>query len=174
MEIKTVTFEDKQNLNTNPEIARINKVTDEDINELKDVVNTNANNIGDLEQLQTTDKNSLVGAVNEITRNILWENSSIGNMPSGTQINLNSSDYDFIIWVFSTSVTGSTNNMSTGCLKGNNCVLIGATASTNISVRRQLNYVNDTQYQAQDGYGNSSVDNNNAIPVMAIGVKLVN
>lgn len=64
MAIKTVTFEDKQNLNTNPDIARINKVIDEDINELKDVANTNANNIGDLSSLQ--DFSSLVEAINSL------------------------------------------------------------------------------------------------------------
>ena len=70
MAIKTVTFEDKKNLNTNPEIAKINKVTDEDINELKDVGNTNANNVGDLEQLQTTDKTSLVNAINDVNNSV--------------------------------------------------------------------------------------------------------
>lgn len=66
MALNLVTFDDKQNLNNNPDIARINKVIDEDINELKNIVNTNANNIGDLEQLNTTDKSTLVNAINEV------------------------------------------------------------------------------------------------------------
>ena len=68
MAIKTVTFDDKQNLNTNSGIARINKVIDDDINQLKDVANTNANNIGNLENLNTTDKSSLVNAINELVK----------------------------------------------------------------------------------------------------------
>lgn len=39
MALNLVTFEDKQNLNTKPEIARINKVTDDDINQLKNAIN---------------------------------------------------------------------------------------------------------------------------------------
>ena len=70
MAIKTVTFEDKKNLNTNLDIARINKVTDEDINELKDVENTNANNVWDLTTLNTTDKTSLVNAINEVNNSV--------------------------------------------------------------------------------------------------------
>lgn len=77
-----------------------------------------------------------------------------------------------ITWVFSTSVGGSNNNLISANLKGNNCILNGATASSNISVRRQLTYVDDTTYKAENGYGNLGVDDNNAIPVMAIGFTL--
>ena len=64
MAIELVQFEDKQNINEKPELPRINKVIDADINELKDVANTNANNVGNLENLNTTDKESLVEAIN--------------------------------------------------------------------------------------------------------------
>lgn len=64
MAIKLVTFQDKANLNTNPQIPEINKVIDSNMNELKGVANTNANNIGNLENLNTTDKESLVEAIN--------------------------------------------------------------------------------------------------------------
>ena len=46
MAIKLVQFEDKENINTNPDLPRINKVTNEDINELKDTINNNANELG--------------------------------------------------------------------------------------------------------------------------------
>lgn len=39
MALNLVTFDDKKNLNTNPDIPRINKVIDEDINELKKNLN---------------------------------------------------------------------------------------------------------------------------------------
>lgn len=64
MAIELVQFEDKQNINEKPELPRINKVIDADMNELKDVANTNANNVGNLENLNTTDKESLVEAIN--------------------------------------------------------------------------------------------------------------
>lgn len=77
MAIKTVTFDDKQNLNTNSDIARINKVIDDDINQLKDVANTNANNIGNLEELSTTDKSSLVNAINNLTYNLVTNGGAV-------------------------------------------------------------------------------------------------
>lgn len=64
MAIKVVEFQDKINLNTNPQIPEINKVVDSNMNELKDVANTNANNVGDLESLKATNKASLVNAIN--------------------------------------------------------------------------------------------------------------
>lgn len=39
MALNLVTFKDKQNLNTKPEIARINKVIDDDINQIKKALN---------------------------------------------------------------------------------------------------------------------------------------
>lgn len=39
MALNLVTFDDKKNLNNNPEIPRINKVIDDDINQLKKAIN---------------------------------------------------------------------------------------------------------------------------------------
>ena len=67
-----ITYEDKEFLNKNEEIADNRKVNDTDLNEIKQVVNTNDDNIGDLSNLNTTDKSSIVGAINEIKKkNIL-------------------------------------------------------------------------------------------------------
>lgn len=78
MAIKLVQFQDKENLNTNPQLPEINKVIDSNMNELKDVANTNANNIGDLEILNTTDKSSIVNAINELAKPpVLVRNKSI-------------------------------------------------------------------------------------------------
>lgn len=98
MAIKTVTFEDKQNLNTNPDIARINKVIDEDINELKDVANTNANNVGDMEQLNVPYDN-VVSALNGIAEIVTNDN--------GTAIK-----YDNGIMICYGSVSGTSTNSS--------------------------------------------------------------
>lgn len=78
MAIKLVQFQDKANINANPDLPEINKVIDSNMNELKDVANTNANNIGDLENLNTADKSSLVNAINELTKPpILVRNKSV-------------------------------------------------------------------------------------------------
>lgn len=64
-----ITFEDKVALNVNPDIADVNKVNDSDMNEIKNVVNTNDDNAGLLSNLNTTDKSSMVNAINEVNDN---------------------------------------------------------------------------------------------------------
>lgn len=71
-----ITFEDKVALNVNSDIADVNKVNDSDMNEIKNVVNTNDDNttnnsnaIGNLSSLNTADKNNLVSAINEVNDN---------------------------------------------------------------------------------------------------------
>lgn len=66
MALSKITYDTKVALNPQPSVADVNKVTDDDMNEIKLVVNTNADKIGDLADLDTTDKSSVVGAINEI------------------------------------------------------------------------------------------------------------
>ena len=102
---------------------------------------------------------------------ILWENTSKTSMYEGTEINLSSNDYDMLFWIFSTSVSGIQNNCLSACMKGNNCILYASTISSNIQVRRQLNYVSDTKYTVSAGYAPGGEDYNNAIPLYCIGIK---
>lgn len=64
-----ITYTNKVALNENPEIALINKVTDDDMNEIKSVVNTNDDNVGDITTLTTATKTSTVAAINELNSN---------------------------------------------------------------------------------------------------------
>lgn len=66
MSINKITYTDKQQLNANSSIQDINKVKATDMNEIKSVVNDNADLQGDLTNLETTEQSSLVGAINEI------------------------------------------------------------------------------------------------------------
>lgn len=68
-----ITYENKVALNVNSDIADVNKCNATDLNEIKNVVNTNDDNttnnsnaIGNLSSLNTTNKNNLVSAINEI------------------------------------------------------------------------------------------------------------
>lgn len=70
MSINTITYTDKQQLNANPSVADINKVQATDMNEIKSVVNDNATLMGDLTELPTTDKTSIVNSISEINTNI--------------------------------------------------------------------------------------------------------
>lgn len=77
MAIKLVQFQDKVNINANPDLPEINKVIDSNMNEMKYVANTNANNIGDLEKLSTIDKGSLVNAINNLAYNLVTNGPAI-------------------------------------------------------------------------------------------------
>ena len=74
-----ITYEDKEFLNKNENIADKNKVNDTDLNEIKEVVNGNDDNIGDLSDLNTSDKSSLVNAINYTLPTILYENANGSN-----------------------------------------------------------------------------------------------
>lgn len=70
-----ITYTNKVALNENPEIADINKVTDDDMNEIKQVVNDNYNNTIQISDTEPTDSDNKIwidtgevgSAVSEIT-----------------------------------------------------------------------------------------------------------
>lgn len=98
MAIVTINYANKSDVNTSSTPAA-NKVAATDMNEIKSVVNTNANLQGDLANLNTTDKSSIVAAINELKDRkptVLWTNPSPNNNFSSSQITLSSGDYDFL------------------------------------------------------------------------------
>ena len=100
-----ITYENKEFLNKNESIADKNKVNDTDLNEIKEVVNGNDDKIGDLSDLNTTNKDSLVSAINELLPVVLYENEV------GTSDNFTLSDsvanYKYIeVYVKQESYTG--------------------------------------------------------------------
>ena len=110
----------------------------------------------------------------EPQKKVLWENSSPSSeMPADTLIDLSSDEYDEILWFFryNTSEANSILQMSVSSLKGNGVILQGIGYSTNNTIRRILDYVNDTQYNARIGKMNTTDDTSVAIPVVAIGIK---
>lgn len=86
MAVQTITYDNKVALNVNPDIADVNKVTDNDMNEIKSVVNNNANNIGDLSNLTTPTTTNLVGAINSIVESGSNTNGTYIKYADGTMI----------------------------------------------------------------------------------------
>ncbi len=85
-----ITYADKTALNTNPQIADVNKVNDSDLNEIKSVVNDNDTNVGDLSTLNTTDKSSIVNAINELLPTVLYStNKEFTEIANNVIITLN-------------------------------------------------------------------------------------
>lgn len=72
-----ITYDNKTTLNPQPSIARINKVTDDDMNEIKSVVNTNYGEVGDITTLTTTNKSSVVSAVNELKSGEIYSTTEV-------------------------------------------------------------------------------------------------
>ena len=89
-----ITYEDKEFLNKNESIADKNKVNDTDLNQIKEVVNGNDDKIGNLSDLNTADKSSIVNSVNSLEPVILYNNESGTN--SNFSLNDDVSNYKYI------------------------------------------------------------------------------
>jgi hypothetical protein len=120
-----ITFADKVTLNPQPSVARENKVTDDDMNEIKSVIN---NKVGDVDNLDTT-SNTIVGAINELvdkfTPVVLYDDST-GTTSSITDLNGDVSNYSYLEIFY--SYNGS--RQSTKII-GNKASLIVHTTSNN-------------------------------------------
>lgn len=64
-----ITYEDKESKLIDESVPNKNKVRAEDMNEIKNVVNSLDTSIGDISNLKTIDKSNLVNAINEIYEN---------------------------------------------------------------------------------------------------------
>lgn len=75
-----ITYENKVKINDNPSIPNINKVTDDDMNEIKDVVNENYDELSELKQTTVySTEEHVVGMWGDKT---LYEKTIIGNLGS--------------------------------------------------------------------------------------------
>lgn len=95
-----ITYNNKVNLDTNADVPRINKVIDEDLNEIKNVVNENDDNVGNLSDLDTTDKSNIVKSINEInSKSMQVTELYVGSVNSTTTVTLNDNynNYDMIV-----------------------------------------------------------------------------
>lgn len=104
-----ITYANKSDINTTATPAT-NKVTSADMNEIKSVVNTNANLMGDLANLNTTDKSNLVGAINEIntvtTGSATVNSTYISSFESNTWERIGK----VVVYHFTLTVTGTWDN----------------------------------------------------------------
>ena len=102
---------------------------------------------------------------------ILWTNSNPSNaMGANVQINLSSSDYDALLWIFAYSTT-TNNGVSAICLKGQNVHATTMGYSNPTLVRRTINYVSNTLYTTNIAKFGDSDSNTQLIPVSVIGIK---
>lgn len=74
-----ITYADKETLYINADVPANKKTQSSDMNEIKQVVNENDNKVGDLNDLNTTDKTSIVNAINEIGTDYIIDSGSNSN-----------------------------------------------------------------------------------------------
>lgn len=72
-----ITYANKSYLNQNASVPASNKIQDVDMNEIKTVVNTNDDNVGDITTLATNDKSSVVNAINELKNADIYSTSEV-------------------------------------------------------------------------------------------------
>ena len=87
--MQSISFTNKTALNSNTSIADVNKCNAGDLNEIKTVVNANASECGNASSLNTTNKSSLVNAINEVNTRLSGKQATIltGTSLPGTVTN---------------------------------------------------------------------------------------
>ena len=104
-------------------------------------------------------------------RKVLWTNSNPSQeMGADVPINLSSSDYDELEWVFSYS-NRANNAISVNCLKGMNITVITMGYNSPTLIRRVINYVSDTQYSTLTGKFGDADNATMLILLSVIGIK---
>ena len=127
-------------------------------------------NLGGLIQINKISLNNLT-VIRE-----LWTNSNPSSeMGADITIRLDSDDYDVIEWfyIYSTSEGNLKVQSSSSCVKGNNVMLTNIGYESNNTIRRILDYVNDTEYKARIGRNGNNDSAKHAIPIKAIGYKFL-
>ena len=102
---------------------------------------------------------------------VLWTNPNPSNVVNANYvINLSSSSYDELRWIFAYSTT-TDNQFSTNCLKGTNAMAVTIGYNNASLMRRIIDYVSPTQYKCRVAMFNSSESPENVIPIAVIGIK---
>lgn len=156
-----ITYANKVALNENAEISDINKVTDNDMNEIKTVVNNNDDELITINAKLT-----------DITGQILWTNSSPTSTFEAQTIILSSSDYDFYeVYCSYNNSTASSYVNAYKTIKGKGIIMDNQGYTSGASVRRKIDYTNETHLLISSAYGGNSTDNQYLIPLYVIGYK---
>lgn len=159
-----ITYNDKSFLNQNPSIADENKVNDTDLNEIKNVVNTN-------------DDNS-TNALNALAGDVLWTNPNPNAVFGSTTITIaNKNDYVYFeVFAKNYYLDGYKNSLYTKFENGYNGYLMEIDTEGSLITRRVTNTTNgftfdNAYYKRYSSTSAATTDNNRAIPLKVIGYK---
>lgn len=168
----------------------VTPINDSNLNKVEDqlgLVSNGVATIGDLDDLETTSKENLVGAINEVKSNnepiVLWTNPSPNNKFEATQVTLSSGDYEFLEiyyydWTFDGGSWKDVKCVKT--LKGYNTILealISYNSNAYVGTRR-IRYVNSTSLQIDNCYTlitesafSNIISNAWCLPIKILGYK---
>lgn len=166
-------YDEKENVQTNINIPRINKVTDDDMNQLRTaVINGVYTSDGNIITDQNgTTLNPKIERYEGSKGKTLWENQNPTTNFNAQNITLNSSDYDYLE-IFYYDETSRQYCVSVRGLKGDKILLhCNWSGSTNLTLMRMFDYVNDTTYSVSVGYRGGQQDNSICIPIKILGYK---
>lgn len=187
MATQKINYTNKVDLNIDSSIADINKVVASDMNQIKSVVNNNADEFDNLNipnivnsYSTSTQDGYSCKYVNEKTGILLWENQSPTSSFAGQDVNLNSSDYNYLEIYYKFSNGSNQPMKSDRAIKGYNMRLMSSSTfggqGGGEMARRDVTYVNATKLTFGDGiYQKGTTEttgqNQYAIPVIIIGYK---
>ena len=162
-----ITYSNKSTLNPQPSIASKNKVTSDDMNEIKQVVNENDDTL--ISQGNT---------INNIKGTILWTNPNPNSVFTTQNITLDSDDYD-ILEIYMKLNSGENEIISQKVIKGYNTTLQGNIIANNKVYHRirKFNRTNDTTYSVGTGYqqitneSTYSQADSSLVPIYIVGYK---
>lgn len=129
MAISKITYGNKSAVNTNSSVPAANKVQDSDMNEIKTVVNANADILGDGASLSG---GTAVANINYLKGKKLWTNSSPTAEFAAQSITLSSSDYD-LLEIFYIDYNSTNRFKSVRVPKGKNTLLEMSISVSNYS-----------------------------------------
>lgn len=136
--------------------------------------------VGLLADLHTTDRTSIVNAINEIADapatsgiTLLWTNADPSSNFSSQNIILSSADYDLLVFTYKNIATADA-GMSQIINKGSNLFMqqVNYFSSNTHAIIRYGTRVDDTTYTITDCEDNGTTANNYNIPVKVYGIKL--
>ena len=176
MAISTITYGNKSAVNANSSVPAANKVQDSDMNEIKTVVNTNANLLGDGTNLSG---GTAIANINYLKGTKLWTNASPTAEFAAQYIALSSSDYD-LLEIFYIDYNTTNRIKSVRVPKGRNTLLEMSISVSNYSFAgvRPVTYSSATSLSVgactalYDTNAFSHITNNTwCIPQYVIGYK---
>lgn len=174
MAINVISYDLKSDIETSS-VPNNNKVSASDLNEIKQVVNQNANLVGDGDNLIGA-SNIIEYLMNRTKADVLWTNSDTTSDFAGQTITLDESldDYDMYEILYKQS-TGNERILTTGKIPVGNGTFLGMITSsptfrpTSVTVSGSTISFEDAKVMIS--VGTTQVYNNLLIPMYVIGYK---